>query len=110
MAKKKISFDIDTSYFSKLKQIIELTNISQGEFLRKATYEAISKFDNEVYTVYTIENESLIRKTIDKKNYIIEIDDSDIDKDLLEDFQFITSGFFIKNGVRKKFYSKIYLQ
>ena len=67
----------------------------------------VKEFDDKIMTVYVIENQSLSRKVIDKSEYTIEVDESVENKDLMEDFSFIKSGFLVKNGVRTRFYSKV---
>ena len=107
MAKTKISFDIEKTDFEKIKLVVKATHLTQGDFLRKIVRNALKEFDDEIMTVYVIENQSLSRKVIDKSEYTIEVDESVENKDLMEDFSFIKSGFLVKNGVRTRFYSKV---
>ena len=107
MAKKKISFDIDVHDFEKLKLIVGSSNFTQGDFLREAVKESIAKYDVNFLIVYIIENNMLTRKIIDRNKYIIEVDDTIHTRELIDDFNFINSGFLIKDGVKTRFYSKI---
>lgn len=109
MAKTKISFDIEKNDFEKIKLLVKSSNLTQGDFLRKAIQNALKEFDGKFMTVYTVEHGSLNRKVIDRSEYDIEVDESEIDKELLEDFSFVKSGYLIRNGVRIKFYSKVHL-
>lgn len=107
MAKAKISFDIDKQDFEKLKLVVKSTHLTQGDFLRRIVRNALKEFNDQVMTVYVIENQSLTRKVIDKSEYTIEVDESVENKELMQDFSFIKSGFLVKNGVRTRFYSKV---
>ena len=109
MAKTKISFDIDKNDFEKIKLLVKSSILTQGDFLRKAIKNALEEFDGKLMTVYTVENGSLNRKVIDRSDYDIEVDESTIDKELLEDFSFVKSGYLVRNGVRTKFYSKVHI-
>ena len=109
MAKSKISFDIDKNDFEKIKLLVKSSNLTQGDFLRKAIKNALKEFDEKIITVYTVENGSLNRKVINRSEYDIEVDESEIDKELLEDFAFVKSGYLFRNGVRVKFYSKVHM-
>ncbi|RLA83495.1 MAG: hypothetical protein DRG78_04175 [Epsilonproteobacteria bacterium] len=106
---KKISFDIDERVFENLKIVLKKSNIGQGEFLRKAVDSALEAYNKDFMDVYVIEDGLLVRKTIDIDEYGIEIDDSALSQDLKRDFEFIRSGFLIKNGAKTRFYSKMML-
>ena len=107
MSKAKISFDIDKQDFEKLKLVVKSTHLTQGDFLRRIVRNALKEFDDQIMTVYVIENQSLTRKVIDKSEYTIEVDESMENKELMQDFSFIKSGFLVKNGVKTRFYSKV---
>lgn len=106
---KKISFDIDERVFENLKIVLKKSNIGQGEFLRKAVDSVLEAYNKDFMDVYVIEDGLLVRKTIDIDAYEIEIDDSALSQDLKRDFDFIRSGFLIKNGAKTRFYSKMML-
>ena len=107
MAKTKISFDIEKTDFEKIKLVVKSTHLTQGDYLRKIVRNALTEFDDKIMTVYVIENQSLSRKVINKSDYTIEVDESAENKELMQDFSFIKSGFLVKNGVRTRFYSKV---
>lgn len=107
--KKKISFDIETKEFDRLKAVINKHNIQQGDFLRNAVSKELDNFNSDLISVYVVESNMLNYKTFDKANYIVEMDNSFLTKQLTDDFAFVTSGFLIKNGVKTRFYSKNYL-
>jgi hypothetical protein len=106
---KKISFDIDERVFENLKLVLKKSHIGQGEFLRKAVDNILEAYNKDFMDVYVIEDGLLVRKTIDIDEYGIEIDDSALSQDLKRDFEFIRSGFLIKNGGKTRFYSKMML-
>jgi len=85
------------------------SNVKQGEFLRKAVDSVLEAYNKDFMNVYVIEDGLLVRKTIDIGEYGIGIDDSALTQDLKKDFEFIRSGFLIKNGKRTRFYSKMML-
>ena len=106
---KKISFDIDERVFENLKIVLKKSDIGQGEFLRKAVDSVLEAYNKDFMDVYVIEDGLLVRKTIDIDAYEIEIDDSALSQDLKRDFDFIRSGFLVKNGAKTRFYSKMML-
>ena len=110
MAKKKISFDIETKDFERLKIIINKHHIAQSDFLRMATIEAMNNYQDGIISVYVVENDMLVYKTIDIGEYKIEIDNSFLTKQLTDDFEFITSGFLFKDSRKIRFYSKYYIE
>ena len=106
---KKISFDIDERVFENLKIVLKKSSIGQGEFLREAVDSVLAAYNKDFMDVYVIEDSLLVRKTIDIDEYGIEIDDSALTQDLKRDFEFIRSGFLIKNSAKTRFYSKMML-
>lgn len=106
MAKRKISFDISLQDFEKIKTLVQSSYLVQGDFLRQAVHHALEEFNDAILTVYIIENNTLTRKVIAKSEYTIELDESSLSKELIEDFSFIKSGFLIRNGVKTRFYTK----
>ncbi|MDQ7067968.1 MAG: hypothetical protein Q9M40_08340, partial [Sulfurimonas sp.] len=107
MGKTKVSFDIERRDFESIKAVLEAYHMTQGEFFRQMVKEHLKNFDERIMNVYIIENATLVRKSIDKADYTIEIDSTPPTKELLEDFNFITSGYLIRNGVKERFYSKV---
>lgn len=106
MSKRKISFDIETEDFDKIKALVKSSFVVQGDFLREAVKHSLKKFDNEILTAYIIENNALKKVNLIKDECTILSDDSPISKDLTEDFSFVHSGFLVQDGVKTRFYSK----
>jgi len=109
MAKTKVSFDIDKKDLDSVKEIVKIHGITQGEFLRQIVKQGLEEFDNILLNVYVLEDNALVRKSITRSEYVIEMDSSSIAKELVEDFNFLTTGFLIKDGVKTRFYSKVRL-
>ncbi len=110
MVKKKISFDIDTDDFEKIKTIVKKHKIGQGDFLRQAVKEFIKRYDNNIVKLYIVDNVGVLKKTaIDLDNYKIEKDESCLSKDIISDFGFIESGYLIRDNERIRFYSRMKL-
>ena len=107
MGKTKVSFDIEKKDLEAIKEITKTYGMTQGDFFRKITKQGLEEFSDRVLRVYVLEDNALIRKSIDRAEYIIEMDISPVTKELIEDFNFVTSGFLIKNGVKTRFYSKV---
>ena len=106
MAKKKISFDIEIDEFEKLKLLVQRHNLGQGTFLRTALNDYMTKYDEDIIKLYVLENDTLIYKTINKSDYLIEVDNSCLTKEIVNDFDFVQSGFLIKEDKKMRFYSK----
>ena len=106
MAKKKLSFDLDSDIYLKMKAILESENFRQGDFLRQAVEKFVENQDYKIVNLYVIEDDQIKRKALDIDQYEVEIDDSCLTHEIVEDFGFCQSGFLTKNGQKVRFYSK----
>jgi len=74
MAKKKISFDIEEDDFQKIKIILQKNpNLGQGEFLREAVKQMISKFSDDTLTIFVPYDGKIKSFVIEKENFDIEL-------------------------------------
>jgi len=73
VAKKKISFDIEIEDFNKIKLLIERKQMGQGDFLRQATRDLISKFEENLIDIYVFTGCSIKKFLINENDFDIEI-------------------------------------
>ncbi len=106
MAKKKLSFDIDTDVYEKMKVLLEKYNVRQGDFLREAVEKYIEEYEGDIVTLYIVDDGTLTKKAFDIKDYEIEVDNSCLTKDIIDDCGFIQSGYLTKNNQKIRFYAR----